>query len=293
MTPFELGLVLVSALLHASWNTATKGSENPTAFLLGIEVLTAVVSLPLLFLFVFSEIATQVWWLLAGTGVTHSLYAFWLTRAYVHGELTLVYPIARSTPAFVPLLAIPLLGESVSISGAAGIALVVCGIWAVQTEGRLRIGELTSLGAIFAYLTLATTVVYSLIDKQSMHLLGEAAWSSPVPRAIVYMVLLYYFYIPLFAALSLPKVGWRAVQTVLRRETGAVVGSALCGVASYSLILHVMQTAPVSYVVAVRQSSVLFAVLLGVLFLRERPGRVRVLGAASTVAGVALISFYA
>lgn len=293
MTPFELGLILVSALLHASWNTATKGSENPTAFLLGIEVLTAVVSLPLLFLFEFSEIPTQVWWLLAGTGVTHALYAFWLTRAYVHGELTLVYPIARSTPAFVPLLAIPLLGESVSSSGAAGIALVVCGIWAIQTEGSLRVGELTSLGAIFAYLTLATTVVYSLIDKQSMHLLGEAEWSGPVPRAIVYMVLLYYFYIPLFAALSLPKVGWRAVQKVLRRETLTVIGSALCGVASYTLILHVMQTAPVSYVVAVRQSSVLFAVLLGVLFLRERPGRVRVLGAAATVAGVALISLHA
>jgi drug/metabolite transporter (DMT)-like permease len=293
MTSLEVGLVLLSALLHASWNTATKGSENPTAFLLGIEVLTAVVSIPLLFLFELSEIPTAVWWLLAGTGVTHALYAYWLSRAYVHGELTLVYPIARSTPAFVPLLAIPLLGESVSLLGAAGIALVVCGIWAVQTEGRLRLGELASLGAIFAYLTLATTVAYSLIDKQSMHLLGEAQWSGPAPRAIVYMVLLYYFYIPFFAALSLPKVGWRAVRTVMRRETPAVIGSALCGVASYTLILQVMQTAPVSYVVAVRQSSVLFAVVLSVLFLRERPGRVRVLGAAATVAGVALISLYA
>ena len=58
------------------------------------------------------------------------------------------------------------------------------------------------------------------------------------------------------------------------------------------LILEAMRTAPVSYVVAVRQSSVLFAVALGVFFLRERPGRVRVIGILATLAGVALISLY-
>jgi hypothetical protein len=54
MSPFELSLVLLSALLHASWNTATKGSESPTAFLLGAEVVTLVASIPVLFLFEFS-----------------------------------------------------------------------------------------------------------------------------------------------------------------------------------------------------------------------------------------------
>jgi uncharacterized membrane protein len=162
----------------------------------------------------------------------------------------------------------------------------------VQSDGRIRVRALVSLGALFAYLTLATTVVYSLIDKQAMHLLGESRWSGPAPRALVYMVLLYYAYIPFFAALSLPSVGWKAVPTVIRRETGRVIGSALCGIVSYTLILQVLQTAPVSYVVAVRQVSVLFAVLLSVFFLRERPGRVRLLGATATVAGVALISLY-
>jgi uncharacterized membrane protein len=62
-------------------------------------------------------------------------------------------------------------------------------------------------------------------------------------------------------------------------------------VLSYSLILRALETSPVSYVVAVRQSSVLFAVALSALWLRERPGRPRVLGAVATVLGVALIAF--
>jgi drug/metabolite transporter (DMT)-like permease len=57
-------------------------------------------------------------------------------------------------------------------------------------------------------------------------------------------------------------------------------------------VLQALATAPASYVVAVRQASVLFALLLGVLRLRERPGRPRVLGALATVAGVALIALY-
>ncbi len=107
------------------------------------------------------------------------------------------------------------------------------------------------------------------------------------------MALLEFAYMPLFAALALPREGTRTVRALLRARPGVVIGGALAGIASYGLILHAFTTAPVSYVVAVRQSSVLFAVAFGALLLRERPGRVRVLGAAAIVAGVALIALSA
>jgi drug/metabolite transporter (DMT)-like permease len=292
MTSTEIGLVLLSALLHASWNTATKGSDSPTAFMLGMEVIILFVVLPLLPLIDYAAIPWELWGVLVGTGLTHTLYAFWLSRAYTHADLSLVYPIARSTPAFVPLVAIPLLGESVSLAGAIGIALVVAGMWAVQSNGRLRTADLLSLGALFAWLTLATTVAYSLLDKRGMQLLHAAEWSSPLPRAVAYMVLLYVAYVPLFALLGLRSVGWREVARVLRGGGLGVAGAAVVGLTSYVVILQAFQTAPVSYVVAVRQSSVLFAVALGAIFLHERPGRVRLLGAAGTVAGVGLIALY-
>lgn len=291
MSGLALGLVLLSALLHASWNTAAKASGNPTAFMLAMEGSSLLIFLPVLLLgFHPSEIPGGVWWLLAATGATHALYGYSLSRGYAHGDLSLVYPIARSTPALVPLVAIPLLGESISSQGAVGIALVVSGMWAVQTEGRLASHKLLSLGAAFAYLTLATTVGYSLFDKLAMERLAAAEWTGGAPRALVYMCLLQLLYLPGLLALSLRSITMREVWTVFRSAPLRAVAAGSFGVASYALILYTLQSSPVSYVVAVRQISVLFAVGLGVIWLRERPGPVRVAGAAANVVGVALIA---
>ena len=290
MTRLTLGLVLLSALFHATWNTATKGSEQPAAFLLAMEVAVVIIFAPVLLLFDWSQIPTATWWALAGSIVAHTLYADWLARSYAHGDLSLVYPIARSTPALVPFVAIPVLGESISPLGAAGISLVLVGMWAVHTDGRARWSEFRSLGVVFAYLTLLATVAYSVVDKQAMAALETTPWTGPVPRALVYMALLEFGYVPFFAMLALRRIGTAPVRAVLTRRAGLVVGGALCGVVSYGLILEALRTAPVSYVVAVRQTSVLFAVVLGVLVLGERPGPVRVLGALVNVAGVALIA---
>ena len=285
-----LGLILLSAFLHAAWNTATKGSEQPAAFLLAMEVVLIILFAPVLLLFDWSQVPPVTWWALAASIVAHTLYADWLTRSYAHGDLSLVYPIARSTPALVPFVAIPVLGETISLLGAAGIGLVLVGMWAVQTDGRPRWGKFWSLGAAFAYLTLLATVAYSVVDKQAMTALEAASWTGPAPRALVYLVLLEFGYVPLFATLALRRIGIAPVRVVLTRHAGLVIAGALCGVVSYGLILETLRTAPVSYVVAVRQTSVLFAVVLGMLVLGERPGPVRVLGALSNVAGVALIA---
>jgi drug/metabolite transporter (DMT)-like permease len=80
------------------------------------------------------------------------------------------------------------------------------------------------------------------------------------------------------------------VWSVLRTRTWTVFGAATIAFVSYTLVLHAMQTAPISYITAARQSSVLFALLIAVVALRERPGRVRVLGGIANVVGVGLIA---
>ena len=294
MTGLELGLVLLSALLHASWNAATKGSAHPTAFLIAIELISFALYLPVLALgFRIAEIPRDVWLLAGASGFAHAFYVLFLTRGYVHAPLSVVYPIARSTPALVPLLAIPLLGEQVTAIGALGIACVVAGVWAVQTDGRIDRESFLSLGAGFAYLTLLTTVAYSVVDKEAMRLLGEASWSGSTPRPLAYMALFYVPYLPSLLLLSWRTTPLAAVKDVFRTELASAFGSGLFGITSYAIVLYVLQTAPVSYVVAVRQASVLFAVGLGVVLLRERPGPVRVLGAALNVTGVSLIALFA
>lgn len=292
MTPFELSIVLLSAFLHALWNTATKGSRDPVAYLLTLQVISCVALAPLLWLCDLGEVPASVWGLVAATGVVHGLYSYWLSMGYSRGDLSVVYPISRSTPAVVPLLAIPLLGELVSPAGAGGIGLVVIGIWLVQSDGRVQLGQLVAPGTGYAYLTLGATVGYSLIDKRSMELLQATDWSGPMPRAVVIYVLIVLAHTPLFALLARRRVALRDVSGLARAQPLALLGGVLASFASYALILEALRSAAVSYVVAARQMSVVFAIALAVGWLRERPTRPRVVGALATVAGVGLIALY-
>lgn len=292
MGPTELAIVLLSALLHATWNTATKGSSNPMAFLLAMEVVTALAALALLPFFSLADVPTEAWKLLGATWLVHGCYGYFLTSAYAREDLTVVYPIARTTPALVPLVAVPLLGERISLVGGLGIALVVAGMWLVQTQGRLRARDFSLAGAGFAYLTLLTTVAYSLIDKQTMGVLDGSDWTGPAPRSVVLYFLITAGHVPVFAALALRRLDWRQVVDVGRGELRGVLGGVVAGFVSYTLILEALRTASVSYVVAVRQASVLFAVAMAVIWLGERPSRLRLAGGFATVLGVAMIALW-
>src|SRR5687768_3887390 len=124
-----LFLVVLSAFLHASWNVAAKGSGAPAPFIFVSDLAGLAILLPVFLFFRLSDLTAEVWLMVLLTGIIHGVYAWSLTLAYETGDLSLVYPISRSTPAFVPFLAVPFLGERVSLMGGAGIALVMIGIW--------------------------------------------------------------------------------------------------------------------------------------------------------------------
>jgi len=290
VTSLELLLVLASALLHAVWSAAIKGSRDPLAFNLLQSAVAVIAALLILPLFELDEIPTVVWQLTAATGIAHGLYFYFMSRAYQEADLSLVYPIIRSTPAFLPLIAIPLLGESVSPWGALGIAILVGGIWLIHAERNLELRRLRSRGLRFAYLTLAATIAYSLLDKQAMVHLSEASWTGLLPRTVVFFFMLSVANALLFAPLALRRVSWSALRREARHDGVRAVVALAGSLLSYSLILEAFRTAPASYVVAVRQTSVLFALLFASGWLRERPDRRRIFGATATVVGVALIA---
>lgn len=285
-----LSLVLFSAFLHASWNAATKRSANPTVFFLCLEAATVVVCAPMLLFVDWTAFSERLWLLLAGTAVAHGLYSVWLTTAYERADLSLVYPISRSTPALTPLPAVLLLGERLSAIGLIGIAVVLVGIWVMQVEGRGDLWlRLRDPGLVYAYPTLLSTVVYSLIDKEGMATFDAAGWSSPLPRAVVYYYLMTALHLPFFWLFGRRRLSLSTVRQLVRREGRSLPILVIAALVSYSLILEILRVVPVSYVVAVRQTSVVFALLLGIFWLRERPGRRRLFGAALTLIGVALI----
>lgn len=292
LSPLDLALVVASAALHAVWSASIKSSANPLAFNLISGPLCVALLLAALPAFSPAEVPAPVWRLLAATGVAHGLYLYWMSRAFERAELSVAYPIVRSTPALLPFLAFLWLGERVSLAGAAGIAVTVAGVWLVHTRGELRLRALLAPGLGFAYLTLLATVAYSLVDKRAMALLEAAPWSGPLPRSIAYFLLLTTAHTAVFTALAAPRVTRAAVRNALRHEAGRAALAVAMGLAGYGLILEAYRRAPASYVVAVRQLSVLFAVGISARYLGEQPGPARVAGALATVAGVALIALF-
>ena len=288
--------MLLSALLHAIWSVSIKGSRDPLAFNVLQLATTLAGAFALPWLVPLRAIPAPIWALVAGTGVAHGLYYYWLSRALETGALSVVYPIARSAPAFVPLIAVLWLGETISRRGAVGIAVVVLGMWAVNWDVGADLSErpgwrrFTAPGTGFALLTLAASIGYSLFDKAAMVRLGALPWASVLPPAVVYFFLLGTSATCVFGPLAARRLSLAGLARVARSEWKAALAASLVSFASYGLILDALRTAPVSYVVAVRQTSVLFAVALGAVWLRERPTRLRVIGAAATVAGVGLVA---
>jgi drug/metabolite transporter (DMT)-like permease len=289
VTPTVLGIVLGSALLHASWSAAIKGARSPMAFNVIQAALWTVAGFALCLTFEPGDLAPATWALVAATGIAHALYFYFLTRALERADLTVVYPIVRSTPALLPFLAVPLLGEQLTWVGGLGIAIVVAGVWAVYAEGR-NSRDWLAPDLAFAWLTLATTVAYSLLDKAGIAALDAGPWSGPLPRALAWFALLSAAHGPPFLLLAARRVRREQVFASLRHEVGRATLSAVVAFVGYGLILEAFRSASASYVVAVRQTSVLFAVGIAMIFLGERPSRRRLLGAAATVIGVALIA---
>ena len=123
-----------------------------------------------------------------------------------------------------------------------------------------------------------------------MSAFADASWTSAIPRALFYCVLISCTCAIVFAPMVIRQRGIRSLAAAGRGEFWRASLASVVSILGYALILKALETASVSYVVAVRQSSVLFALLLGVFWLHERPGRVRIVGAIATVAGVGLIS---
>jgi drug/metabolite transporter (DMT)-like permease len=216
----------------------------------------------------------------AVSAVLESAYVLALTSAYAAGDMSLVYPVARgSGSVLVPPLAVLLLGERVSWQGVSGIGLVVVGIflshgaltgWAAARAHRPALG--------WALLTGLLIASYSLVNKVGVSLV-------PVP--------LYAFLVFLADAVIVRAVQWRMrAAPVFRREAPwgrmAAVGALMMG--AYLAVLVAMAHAPVSYVVAAREVSVVVAALIGVLLLHERHSLVRVVGAVVIFGGLCAIA---
>ncbi len=294
MTLLTVVLVLLSALLHALWNFYAKSSKSTQIFFFWIGIFTLCLTFAA-FAIRTPIIPSQVWVYIIASGLVHFGYWFSLSRAYMLGEISFVYPIARSAPAFVPLFAFLFLDESISVLGLIGILCMVLAIYLFQQRGkeitfRTILQYVRKPDSIWAFSTLGTVITYSLIDKQGMTVFYAHSNKSVIWDAMTYYLAEGCIALVLYNAYILLRFRWRQIAEIGRREWKQVITAATLAMVSYTLILFLLMTEKVSYIAALRQFSVIFAVLLGSFKLSESGLRLRLAGAALMVFGMYLIA---
>jgi drug/metabolite transporter (DMT)-like permease len=268
-------LVLFAALLHASWNALLKFPGDLLIKLTLINLTASLVTLPALPWVAFP--AAAAWPYLLGSVAMHALYYLCLILAYRDGDLSLVYPIARGVaPLLVALGAWWVAGETLSPNALIGVLVISAGILTLGISGWAR----APAGAIgFALCTGCTIVGYTLIDGLGARASGSAA------GYIAWLFAIDGFPI-LIAAIVLRR---RTLAQTLRRSWVPGLAGGLCAVTAYGLVIWAMTRAPMTYVSALRETSVVLAALIGTRMLREPVGALRVSAAVAVALGVAAL----
>ncbi|MEN9768868.1 MAG: hypothetical protein RLZZ180_498 [Pseudomonadota bacterium] len=267
-----LALVLTGALLHASWNALVKSSSDKTLDTALIHVLCSVLALPVLLVVGLPPL--HVWPYVLASLVIHVGYYFALAGALKHGELGLAYPLMRGTaPLLVAIGSFVFLGEAVRPLGWLGIVMVCAGVLMLgMSAGLLKHRK----AVLFALSNAVLIAIYTVVDAQGARLSGHVGQ---------YVALLFVLDGWPFAVLVYLQRKGQVWEYARARWPLATFG-ALASLGSYSIALWAMTVAPVALVAALRETSVLFAVILGAWLLRERWTRWRVIGASTIVCGV-------
>jgi uncharacterized membrane protein len=282
MTGAAIALVLLSALLHATWNFFNKGSADRWAFFVAQGVLTCVCYVPLVvWAWPRTGIAGPGWLCIGTSAVTHAAYAVFLLKAYDAGDLSVAYPLSRTAPVLVAAWDIATARGQLTVGGVAGAVLAGVGAVTLQFPALRARGGRAVLGDNVTRYALTTAVfisIFTVIDKQGV---------AHVP-AFVYLYLLSLGEFSL-VCLGLGRSAVGRARRELRGNTRAVLFTGLVGPFSYLLILWVLAAAPASYVLGLRQTSIVFGVILGRIFLGEGETRYRLAGASIITLGSALI----
>jgi drug/metabolite transporter (DMT)-like permease len=279
-TDLTLGVtlaVLGAGLLHATWNALLKGARGGEPMQDTAAVVAGAMLWALLLLPVSGLPDPAAWKFVALSSAIHFAYYVTLSNAYRTGDLSFAYPLMRGTaPLLTAVLGIVFLHELPSPHVGAGILLICAGIVSIAFVRRERHPP---AALHWALANAAIIALYTLVDgagvRASRNPLGYVSW--------------------LLFVEGLPFLGWilwrggRPALDYLLRGWRLALAGGFFSLAAYAIVLWAMTRAPVAAVAALRETSVLFAALIGAVWLKEGFGIMRLAGAASVVLGIAAL----
>jgi drug/metabolite transporter (DMT)-like permease len=282
-------LVAISTLSHAYWNYVLKRANGGAAFV-GLSKVVEVVVFAPLFVIALAQVSAPI----PGAGLLITVGALLvlinyaaLSRAYALADLSIVYPISRAaTLVVLPLFGLLAFGERLSALGAVAVGLIIVGIAVMQLPSLTRSGmaslipQLRSAGVAFAFVAALAAAAYTVWDKRAVQ-------SMP---AFVYFYGYTVFVALAYAGFLLRKDGTRALATEWRAKRWPIVQVGVLNTVTYMLVLIALRAGTSSYVIAVRQLSIAWGVLLGAWKLGETIGMPRRVGLTMLLAGCILVA---
>ena len=276
VSEYALTILLVAAVLHATWNFLLKKAENKMIVTSWALLVSAACALPIILVGPRIPIAVLPYAILSA--MFEAAYYLTLAYAYGVGEFSMVYPTARGTaPLLIVVWSMVFLGQTPSMLGAAGIGLMVIGIITIGNASK-KAGAIHFLNWPFAVaLSVALTIsAYTIVDGKAAHLANPISYI-----ALVFLLT------ALFAFPGLRKLGQKQRLVPIMRLRTAIIGVLVF--LAYASVVFVYAIAPVVYAGSIREVSIVFGAILGWLLLKERFGWIRTVGSVLIFAGIVLI----
>ncbi len=271
--------VLLAAVLHAVWNALLKHGADKYVGMAGVVVGHTPFALAVLPFVPFPEPAAYPY--MAGSVLLHFGYQMFLLWSYRVGDLTQVYPIARGTaPLIVAGVSIAVLGVTLMPNEIIGIIVIAVGLISLSLV-RQHSGARNGQAAILAIITGCFIAAYSLNDglgaRAAMTSLGFYSWTTLISALVMAVTMMVWK----------PGVMRRLVQTPSGIRAFWIGGGA--SFIAYSIVTWAFTQAPIALVTALRETSIVIALLLGVVFLGERLDIGKVVSTFLTIMGAVII----
>jgi drug/metabolite transporter (DMT)-like permease len=270
-------ILLIAALSHAICHSLLKHNDNPLG-LLGITSLVEIIIFtPLIFFVPFPT--SHIWLLIISSALLHGLYRMLVLYSYKFGDLSFVYPVARGgSSLLLAVISIIYLSDKISLFGFLAILVICFGLFLISYSKKNKFNK---IAFILGVLTALMITSYTLVD-------GMVIRHSKNPYTYLYWMLLLNGTPALLASLMFKGTGLRKVNKGLFLKG---VSFGFLAPFAYGLVVWCMQYLPIAYASAIRETSIIFATLIGLMILKEKDANSRIVPAIFVVIGISLLYF--
>jgi len=270
-------ILLIAALSHAICHSLLKHNDNPLG-LLGITSLVEIIIFtPLIFFVPFPT--SHIWLLIISSALLHGLYRMLVLYSYKFGDLSFVYPVARGgSSLLLAVISIIYLSDKISLFGFLAILVICFGLFLISYSKKNKFNK---IAFILGVLTALMITSYTLVD-------GMGIRHSKNPYTYLYWMLLLNGTPALLASLMFKGTGLRKINKNLLIKG---ISFGILAPLAYGLVVWCMQYLPIAYASAIRETSIIFATLIGLLILKEKDANSRIIPAMFIVIGIGILYF--